>query len=297
MIKRDYLIKAVDQDQQVRIILANTTGVVQEAHQRHQTSATASAALGRVLTAALMMGSDLKGDKDALTIRVDGGGSGGTIVATVDSHGHGRGLISNPQADLPSKAPGKLDVGGLVGRDGFIEVIKDLGLKQPFIGKVPLVSGEIGEDVASYFLLSEQIPSLVSLGVLVSPDLSIKSAGGLFIQAMPGADDAILERLEKKVLSLGPISYLLDKSSSLEEILEEIMQDLPYRLVGEQGIEFKCNCSHERLAHIMAGLSLEELHDIEESTGKLEVCCNFCNEIYQFSREEIEAIQRTKALE
>jgi len=294
MIKRDYLIKAVDQDQQVRIILANTTGVVQEAHQRHQTSATASAALGRVLTAALMMGSDLKGDKDALTIRVDGGGSGGTIVATVDSHGHGRGLISNPQADLPSKSPGKLNVGELVGQDGFVEVIKDLGLKQPFVGKVPLVSGEIGEDIANYFLVSEQIPSLVSLGVLVSPDLSIKSAGGLFIQAMPGADDAVLEKLENRVLSLGPISSLLDNASSLEEVMEQIMQDIPYKLVGEQEVQFKCNCSHERLAKIMASLSPEELQEIEESTGKLEVCCNFCNEVYHFTREEIEALQKRK---
>jgi len=294
MIKKDYLIKAVDENQQVRLILASTAGVVQEAHQRHHTSATASAALGRVLTAALMMGSDLKGDKDVLTIRVDGGGPAGVIIATVDSHGHGRALISHPQADLPSTETGKLDVGGLVGRDGFIEVIKDLGLKQPFVGKVPLVSGEIGEDVANYFLQSEQIPSMVSLGVLVSTDLSIKSAGGLFIQAMPGAEDELLEKLENRVLSLGPISSLLDKSSSLEEVMEKIMQDIPYRLVGEQEVQFKCNCSHERLAKILAGLSSEELQDIEESTGKLEVCCNFCNEVYHFTREEIEALKKRK---
>lgn len=294
MVNKDYLIKAVDQDQQVRLILSHTTGAVQETHQRHQTSATASAAVGRVLTAALMMGSDLKGDKDALTVRIDGGGISGPIVATTDSHGNGRALISNPQADLPSKSPGKLAVGDLVGRNGFVEVIKDLGLKQPFIGKVPLVSGEIGEDIASYFLASEQIPSLVSLGVLVAPDLSIKAAGGLFVQAMPGADDVVLERLEQQILSLGPISYLLDKSAFLEDIMEQIMQDIPYKLVGEQPLQFKCNCSHDRLARIMASLSSEELQEIEASAGKLEVCCNFCNEVYHFTQEEIATLKKQK---
>jgi|LSQX01.1.fsa_nt_gb molecular chaperone Hsp33 len=294
MVNKDYLIRAVDQDQQVRLILSHTTASVQEAHRRHQTSATASAAMGRVFSAALMMGSDLKGDKDSLTVRVDGGGISGPIVATVDSHGTGRVLISDPQADLPSKSPGKLAVGDLVGRDGFVEVIKDLGLKQPFMGTVPLVSGEIGEDMANYFLVSEQIPSLVSLGVLVDTDLSIKAAGGLFVQAMPGADDTVLEKLEQQILSLGPISYLLNKSSSLEEMLKQIMQDIPYKVVGEQLLQFKCNCGRDRLARIMASLSSEELQEIEASVGKLEVCCNFCREVYLFSRAEIEAIQKQK---
>lgn len=297
MLNKDYLIKAVDGDQQVRLILSHTTGAVQEAHQRHQTSATASAAMGRVLTAALMMGSDLKGDKDTLTVRIDGGGISGPIVATADAHGNGRALISNPQADLPPQSPGKLAVGALVGRDGFLEVIKDMGLRQPFIGRVPLVSGEIGEDFANYFLVSEQIPSLISLGVLVAPDLSIKAAGGLFVQAMPGADDKVLEKIERQVFSLGPISYLLDKSSSLEEIMEQIMQDIPYKLVGEKPLQFKCNCSHERLARIMASLSSlssEELQEIEASVGKLEVCCNFCNEVYGFTQEEIATIKKQK---
>ncbi len=294
MVNRDYLIKAVAQDQQIRLTLSHTTASVQEAHRRHDTSATASAAMGRVLTAAFMMGSDLKGDRDTLTIRVDGGGISGPIGATVDSHGNGRALVSNPQADLPSKSPGKLAVGDLVGRDGFVEVIKDLGLKQPFIGTVPLVSGEIGEDIANYFLISEQIPSLVSLGVLVDTDLSIRSAGGLFVQALPGADDTVLEKLEQQVLEQGPISYLLDKSSSLEDVMKQIMQDIPYKVVGEQLLQFKCNCGHDRLARIMASLSSEELEEIEADVGKLEVCCNFCREVYLFSWAEIEAIQKQK---
>lgn len=297
MISRDYLIKAMDDYDQIRIVAAHTTAAVEEAHQRHGTSATASAALGRVLTAALMMGSDLKGEQDSLTIRVDGSGPAGTVLASVNSKGQVRALISNPQADLPSKSPGKLAVGDLVGTDGFIEVIKDLGLKQPFIGKVPLVSGEIAEDVASYFLRSEQIPSLVSLGVLVGTDLSIQAAGGLFIQAMPGADDGLLEQVEKRVMAMGPISHLLYERASLEDILDQIMLGIPYRVVGEQDVQFKCNCSHERLANIMASLTAEELKDIQEETGRLEVCCNFCNETYQFQLEDIERLQKTKALE
>lgn len=297
MISRDYLIKAMDDNDQIRMIVAHTTGAVEEAHQRHGTSATASAALGRVLTAALMMGSDLKGANDSLTIRVNGNGPAGPVLASVNSQGRVRALISNPQADLPSKSPGKLAVGDLVGTDGFLEVIKDMGLKQPFIGKVPLVSGEIGEDVANYFLRSEQIPSLVSLGVLVGPDLSIQAAGGLFVQAMPGADDELLEQVEKQVMALGPISHLLYGSDSLEEILDKSMLGIPYHVVGEQDVEFRCNCSYERLANIMASLTPEELKDIQEETGRLEVSCNFCNETYQFQLEDIEGLQKTKALE
>lgn len=294
MITRDYLIKAMDNNDRVRLVLAHTTAAVQEAHQRHQTSATASAALGRVLTAALIMGSDLKGEQDIVTVRVDGKGSAGPIVATADSQGNGRALISHPRADLPSKSPGKLAVGDLVGKDGYVEVIKDLGLKQPFVGRVPLISGEIGEDIANYYLQSEQIPSLVSLGVLVAPDLSIQAAGGLLVQAMPGADDHCLEAVENQILSLGPLSHRLAQAGALEDLLAEIMGDIPYTVVGEQILRFRCTCSHERLAHIMASLTYEELKDIEASTGRLEACCNFCNEVYQFGLDEIEALQKQK---
>ncbi|NLT21259.1 MAG: Hsp33 family molecular chaperone HslO [Syntrophomonadaceae bacterium] len=296
MINNDYLIKVVDQSGQVRISLAHTTALVDEARSRHGTSATASAALGRVLTAALLMGSDMKGEQDALTIRVDGNGISGPIIATVDSKGSGRALIFNPQADLPSKAPGKLAVGELVGKQGFLEVIKDLGMKQPFIGKVPLVSGEIAEDVASYYLRSEQIPSLVSLGVLVDTDLSIKAAGGLIVQAMPGADDSILEIIENNINSLGPISEALVRHSWLESIAGQVMKGLSYNLVGQIPLSFKCNCNDERLAAIMASLSVEELQEIEQNVGKIEVCCNFCNKRYQFELQDL-LQKKQKALE
>ncbi|MGR6836247.1 Hsp33 family molecular chaperone HslO [Syntrophomonas erecta] len=291
---RNYLIKAMDKDSQVRVTIASTTGVVEEAHRRHQTSATASAALGRVLTAAIMMGSDLKGKQDILTLRVDGGGPAGTIIAATDSQGNARGLITNPQADVPSRYPGKLAVGELVGNNGYLEVIKDLGLKQPFVGRVNLISGEIAEDMAVYFQQSEQIPSLVSLGVLVAPDLHIQVAGGLIVQAMPGANDKILQVIEDNVFKMGPISDVMNHSGSLEEVLEQVMKGIEYHQVGKRQLAFRCNCNHDKLGRIMAGLDWEELEDIYNQMGKLEVCCNFCNEVYNYSLSEIEAYKSEK---
>jgi molecular chaperone Hsp33 len=294
MIARDYLLKAIDKDKQVRITLAHTTALVDEAHRRHHTSATASAALGRVLTAALLMGSDMKNEQDALTLRINGDGIGGPIVATVDSHGNGRAFISNPQADVPSRYPGKLDVGGLVGRNGYLEVIRDTGMKQPFIGRVNLVSGEIAEDLASYYLLSEQIPSLVALGVLVETDLSIKAAGGLMVQALPGASDAILEKMENNILGMSSISDIMAQATNLEDVLGSIMGDISFDIIGQSDLAFKCTCSRERLGVILTNLSWQELAETAEQTGKLEISCNFCGEVYHYDVAEIEALKKQK---
>jgi molecular chaperone Hsp33 len=294
LIERDYLIKAIDRDKQVRVTIAHTTNLVQEAHCRHGTSATASAALGRVLTAALILGSDLKNQQDVLTLRVNGDGIAGPIIATVDSSGNGRALISNPQADLPSPYPGKLAVGELVGKNGFLEVIRDVGLKQPFVGRVKLVSGEIAEDLANYFLLSEQVPSLVSLGVLVNTDLSILAAGGLIVQAMPGAQDIVLERLENNILSMNTISNLMADSASVEEILAVIMDDINYNIVANRSLAFRCTCNRDRLAAILANLTRAELEETVAQTGKLEISCNFCGEMYQYSLNEIDHIKQQK---
>jgi molecular chaperone Hsp33 len=294
MITKDYLLKAMDKDKMVRINIAHTTALVEEAHSRHDTSATASAALGRVLTAALLMGSDLKNEQDALTLRINGDGPGGPIVATVDSHGHGRGFISNPHADLPSRHPGKLAVGELVGRNGYLEVIRDTGMKQPFIGRVNLVSGEIAEDLTSYFLLSEQIPALVALGVLVDTDISVKAAGGLIVQALPGAQDAVLERLENNILSLNSISDIMARSQDLESVLKTLTGDRGYDIIGQSPLAFRCTCDRERLAIILANLSREELEKTAEPTGKLEVTCNFCGEVYHYDWMEIEDWKKQK---
>ncbi len=291
----DYLIKIVDQGKNIRLLLARTTSLVEEAHQRHGTSATASAALGRVLTAAVMMASDLKGNEDILTLRINGSGPAGTVLATADSQGRVRGLISNPYADLPSTIPGKLAVGELVGKDGYLEVSKDLGLKQPFAGRVPLVSGEIAEDIAHYFMASEQIPSLISLGVLVRPDLSTQAAGGLFVQALPAASDDILQMIEENILKLGSISNLLDIHEKLEDIVPLIMQGTEYMILGEQDLAFSCNCSRERLLRVLSGLPDEGQGETQGSED-IEVVCNFCQERYLFTSQEIED-SKQKALD
>jgi molecular chaperone Hsp33 len=283
----DYIVKAIDNTQQVRIMMARTTDLAEEARRRHNTSATASAALGRVLTAAVMMGSDMKGEQDITTIRINGNGPCGPIIATADAFGNVRGLISEPSAEVPPLYPGKLAVGNLVGNDGFLEVSKDLGLQQPFVGKVPLVNGEIGEDIASYYLNSEQIPALVALGVLVAPDLTVQAAGGLIIQALPGASDDILETIEKKVLDMPRVSAVIDAGAPLEDSLAQILKDLPYRIVGKYPLQFKCNCSRERLQAVLASLSEQEIDSILEQEGKIEAVCNFCQETYIFTPEQI----------
>lgn len=293
MTKSDYLIKIVDQGNNIRLYLANTTSLAEEAHRRHGTSATASAALGRVMTAAVMMASDLKGEDDMLTLRISGDGPVGIVLATADSQGGVRGLVSNPWADLPSSAPGKLAVGELVGRDGYLEVIKDMGLKQPFTGRTALISGEIAEDIAHYYLVSEQIPSLISLGVLVRPDLSIQAAGGLFVQAMPGADDKLLEMIETNILALGSISSLIDRYDHLEDIAQLIMQGLEYKIVDERELSFRCKCSREKLLGVLGGLPREEVTNAEGDED-IEVECNFCRESYRFTPQEIESIKNSK---
>ncbi|MEA4926499.1 MAG: Hsp33 family molecular chaperone HslO [Syntrophomonadaceae bacterium] len=290
MNKRDYLIKIVDLGDNVRIYLARTTALAEEAHRRHGTSATASAALGRAMTAAVIMASDFKNREDTLTLRIEGSGPVGVILVTADSSGGVRGLVSNPRADLPATASGKLDVGQLVGKQGYLEVIKDLGLQQPFTGKVPLVSGEIAEDVAHYFLASEQIPALISLGVLVNPDLRVQAAGGLFVQALPGADDQALAMLEHNIMNLGSISSLIDEHETLEDIAALILQGIDHKVVGELDLGFRCHCSRERLLVILAGLPEEEKAEPQNDT--IEAECNFCREKYKFTTQEIEAAKK-----
>jgi molecular chaperone Hsp33 len=294
MLRKDYLLKAVDINQKVRIMIANTTGVVEEAHQRHNTSATASAALGRVMTAAIMMGTDMKGSQDTVTVRINGNGISGPIVVTADNCGNGRGFVSNPGAEIEPRYPGKLAVGELVGQEGYLEVVKDLGLKQPFVGRVPLVSGEIAEDFAQYFMMSEQIPSLVSLGVLVAPDLNIIASGGLIVQALPGAEDSLLENIEENIIALGPISNVIKTYKHLEDALEVVLAGIDYKLIGEIPLAFKCNCSRDRLAVILSGLTDDDIRDTFEKVGKLEAVCNFCQERYEYTPEEIWALKKQK---
>lgn len=288
MTEGDRQIKIVDRGKNVRLFLARTSALVEEAHQRHETSATATAALGRVMTAAVMMASELKGPEDSLTLKINGNGPAGTILATADPWGGVRGFIADPYADLPEYSPGKLAVGDLVGTNGYLEVVKDLGLKQPFTGRVELVSGEIAEDIAQYYLTSEQVPALVSLGVLVAPDLSVKAAGGLIVQAMPDADDEILKIIEENILSLGTISNLMDTYTSLEAIAPLILQGIEYEIIEEIDFKFHCKCSRDRLLGVLQGLSPAERVELQQDT-KIEVVCNFCRQRYLYDREELDS--------
>lgn len=295
MISKDYMLKALDESGDVKIVLAATTALAEYAHQRHRTSATASAALGRVLTAALLMTHDSKDPGDMISIRFNGQGPSGVIIATATGRGTVRGYISNPRADLPATPLGKLNVGGLVGSEGYLEVVKDIGLKQPFTGRVPLVSGEIAEDLAAYYLYSEQLPTLLSLGVLVDVDLKVRSAGGILVQALPEADDGILAEIEQGVLTIGNISSGLEGVDSLESLLKRIMGGRGYQIMGTQPIEFRCTCNRERLAVILSSYSPEEIEELCNDEGIVEVTCNFCNQQYHYTAKQIIDVKKPQA--
>ena len=286
----DYIFRALTDDKTVRVFLARTTDLVEEARRRHRTTPTATAALGRVLTAAVMMATDLKG-QETVTIRVDGGGPLGTIVAVAEAEGTVRGYVSNPEAEVPVKYPGKLDVGTAVGLDGYIEVAKDLGLKTPFSGRVPLVSGEIAEDLAYYFTYSEQVPSLVALGVYIERDYTVKAAGGLIVQALPGATEDVLSRIEKQVKDLGPVTSLLLEEPDLEVLLEQVLSGISYHVVERRPLSFLCKCSLDKVKSVVAGLAGEDIEAALKDRGYLEVVCNFCNETYRFDAEQVALIR------
>ncbi|MGI6548993.1 MAG: Hsp33 family molecular chaperone HslO [Syntrophomonadales bacterium] len=283
MNSEDVMLRAMDRERMVRISVARTTALVEEARVRQDAAPTAAAALGRALTAAVMMGLDLK-DEESITLRINGGGPLGTILAVAESDGTVRGYVSNPEVNLPEKYRGKLDVGGAVGTDGFLEVVRDMRLRSPFTGRVPLQSGEIAEDMAYYFTLSEQIPSLVSLGVLIEPGGKVSGAGGLFVQAMPGASDELLKYLEERVLEIGPISNLVQ--GDLVNLVERIMGDIPFDLLDKREVAFRCQCNMDKVVSIVAALEEEDIQKALESQGCLEICCNFCGEVYTFSEKE-----------
>ncbi|GLI10281.1 33 kDa chaperonin [Paenibacillus tyrfis] len=288
---QDYLIRATAYEGKVRAFAVRTTGIVEELRRRHQTTPTATAALGRTATAALMMGIMLKGE-EKLTVQVKGGGPIGQIVADSNAHGEVRGYVDNPTVDLPLNSIGKLDVAGAVGADGFLYVIKDLGLKEPYRGSIPIVSGELGEDFTYYFAKSEQTPSAVALGVLVDVDYTVKTAGGFIIQLLPGLTDDEISQIEKELAALPPITSLLDRGDQLEDILTSLLPGAEV-LERRDDIRFQCKCSRERVEQTLISLGRDELQQILEEDGKAEIVCHFCNEAYRFSREDLEAILKS----
>lgn len=287
----DYLVKALAHNGQIRAYAVRSTDIVAEAQRRHQTWPTASAALGRVLTIGVMMGSMLS-DQDQITIKIEGGGPIGAIIVDANGKGEVRGYVSNPQVHFDLNDKGKLDVAKAVGTNGFLSVVKDIGLREFFTGQVPLVSGEIAEDFTYYFATSEQVPSSVGAGVLVNPDNSILAAGGFMIQLMPGVSDETITELENRLKAIPPISKLIEKGTAPEEILEELLGKDQLTILEKREVYFKCNCSKERFSKGLISLGADELADIIETDGKAEAQCHFCNEKYTFTKEELEQLKK-----
>jgi molecular chaperone Hsp33 len=269
----------------IRALVATTTEMVSEAQRRHDTWPTASAALGRVLTAGALMGAMLKGEQ-RLTLRVLGDGPLGAIVVTADAEGHVRGYVQEPHVHLPANAVGKLDVSGAVGA-GDLHVIKDLGLRDAYQGSVPLVSGEIGEDFAEYFSKSEQTPSAVALGVLVETDNTIKAAGGFIIQLLPGADDETASRLESQLKGLPSITQMIDRGFDAKQILEWALAPFDLNILETRPVQFHCSCNRDRLERVLISLGDQELAEMIEEQQGAELTCHFCRKVYHFSEAEL----------
>ncbi|CAH2717158.1 MULTISPECIES: Hsp33 family molecular chaperone HslO [Neobacillus] len=288
---KDYLVKALAFDGNIRAYAVRTTETVSEAQRRHQTWRTASAALGRAMTAGVMMGAMLKGE-DKLTIKINGGGPLGPIVVDSNAKGDVRGYVTNPEVDFESTEHGKLDVRRAVGTDGMLAVVKDIGLRDFFSGQVPLVSGELGEDFTYYFATSEQVPSSVGVGVLVNPDDTILAAGGFIFQLMPGTPDPIISKLEERLKTIEPISKLIERGLVPEQILEELFGKEQVKVLETLPVQFQCNCSKDRFANAIASLGTAEINAMIEEDGQAEAHCHFCNEKYLFSKEELEELKK-----
>ncbi|NLK70977.1 MAG: Hsp33 family molecular chaperone HslO [Clostridiales bacterium] len=282
--------RAISSDASVVASVLDATDIVSEIERIHTTSAVVTAALGRLSIAASLMGYGLKGEKDSITLRLDGNGPTGSLVAVSDSRGNVKSYVCNPIVELPLNQYGKLDVAGAVGKEGTLSVIKDLGLKEPYIGQIPIVSGEIAEDIASYFAVSEQIPTVCGLGVLVNPDLSVKAAGGYLVQLLPFADEKSVDILEKNIKQILPVSKMFDDGMTAEEISLKLLEGLNPNVLDEAEVAYKCDCSRERTEKILISLGEKEIKEIVEDNEITEVCCHFCNKKYKFTPEELMAL-------
>ena len=285
----DTILRATAADGTIRATAIVSTQTVEDARIRHATSATATAALGRSLTAAAVLGAGLKNGQSVL-LRVLGDGPIGGVIAQADAEGHVRGYAMHPQADLPQTDHRKLDVGGLVGRRGMLHVTRDLGLRTPYHGSAPLISGEIAEDLASYFAASEQIPSVVALGVLVAPDLKVLASGGLCVQVLPGARPEVIEDVEARARRLPPITQMMNQGRTAEELLAACLGDLETHVVQRTPLAFHCQCNRERVEGVLCMLGVEELEALLAQEGRAEVTCRFCGDRYVLSRDEVRTL-------
>lgn len=291
----DVIVRGIAANGLVRAFATTTRRTVQEVRDRHQTSPVATAALGRLLTAGAMMGAMLKDPGELMTLAVRGDGPLGGITVTADALGHVKGYVGNPDVWLPLNAAGKLDVGGAVGA-GSLTVVQDQPWGEPYSSQVDLISGEIGDDVAAYFVTSEQVPTSVGLGVLVDTDLSVRQAGGFIVQLMPGYDEGLVERLEANIGRIGSVTDLLEQGLGPRDILGRALEGLDYRETQESPVAFQCNCSRERTERVLITLGAEQLQELVDEGEPVELRCSFCGSAYTFGIDEVRALlEQTRA--
>lgn len=288
---RDYIVRATAADGQIRAFAITSRGIAEAARTAHGTSPVVTAALGRLLSGAAMMGTMMKGEKDLLTVQIQCSGPVGGLTVTADANGHVKGFPREAVVDLPLNAQGKLDVGGAVG-PGVMRVVKDMGLKEPYVGQIALQTGEIAEDLTYYFAASEQVPSAVGLGVLVDTDYSVKQAGGFILQVMPYTPDEVIEGLEQKIREIPSVTKMLEAGRTPEEMLDLILGDMGLRITDETDAEFLCDCSKERVSRAIATLGEKDLDDIINDGEAIEVKCQFCNKAYRFEVDELKEIRK-----
>ena len=292
----DQLVRAITAGGAVKAVAVTTRELTERARNIQKSLPAATAALGRTLAAASMMGSALKEDAASLTLQIKGGVALGTILAVSDPQGCVRGYVQNPQVDLPLRPDGKLDVGGAVGSGGTLTVIRDLGMGEPYTGSVELLSGEIAEDLAAYFAESEQVPTACALGVLVDRDQSVRAAGGYLIQLLPGAGEDVIGRVEGGVLAAGPVTALLDKDPDPAALLRTVLSDFDVEILETSPISYRCYCSRDRVERALISMGVEELEDLLAQQGGCELGCQFCDKVYRYSAEELRSlIDRLKA--
>ena len=286
----DRIVRAISSDGLVQAAAICSRDLTERARQIHKLLPVGTAALGRTLSAASLMGNALKGAGASLTLQIKGGGPLGTVLAVSDNLGNVRGYVTNPQVDIPLREDGKLDVGGAVGREGTITVIKDLHMKEPYVGTIDLLGGEIAEDVAAYFVESEQIPTACGLGVLVDRDQSVKAAGGYLIQLLPGATEDTIVKVEGGIMAAGNVSAILDKDDDPEHMLRQVMSDFDLKILETCPVEYRCYCSRQRVERALISLGKDELQQILDEQGHCSMTCQFCDAVYDFSGNELKAL-------
>ena len=287
--RKDYIVRATAADNQIRAFAIQSANLVEDARQRHETSPVATAALGRLLSGAAMMGSMMKGEKDLLTIQMKGDGPINGVMVTADSHGNVKGYVGNPNVLIPPNYAGKLDVGAAIGY-GMLTVSKDMGLKEPYHTQLPLATSEVAEDLTYYFAKSEQVPSAVALGVLMSKDNTVKKAGGFIVQLMPFAEERVIDALERKIEKITSVTAMLDEGCAPEQLLERVIGEFGIQVIDTMPAQFACNCSKERILRSLATISKKDLKEMIDDGEPIEVTCHFCNSHYSCTPEELKSL-------